>query len=74
MISLDKGLQWVNVKQKPFREAHSGIIRHIQRLFRHIQAYSEPCIFPAYLEPWYIQNPDIFRTRNIFSNLGYLQP
>ena len=45
MVPLDKGLQWVNVKQKPFRQikAHSGIIRHIEALFRHAQTYLEPC-------------------------------
>ena len=38
MIPLDKGLQEVNVKQKPSRQnkAHSGINRHILELFRHI--------------------------------------
>ena len=25
--------------------------------------YSEPCVTPAYSEPWYIQNPGIFRAR-----------
>ena len=32
MIPLDKELQWINIKQKPFRQisAHSGIIKHIQ--------------------------------------------
>ena len=36
---LDKALQWVNVKQKPFRYiwTHSDIIRHIRKLCRHIQ-------------------------------------
>ena len=70
MFSLDNRLQSVNVKQKPFRqiEAHSGIIRHIQKLFRHIRAYLEPCvtliyfITVVYSEPCYIQNPAIFRT------------
>ena len=51
-----------------------GIIRYIQELFRHIQAYSKPCVTLAYLEPWYIQNPDIFRTRSIFRTLAYSQP
>ena len=57
MDTLDKGLQWVNVK--PFRHiySHSGIIRHIQELFRHIQAYSKPCVTLTYLNLWYIQNP-----------------
>ena len=31
--------------------------------FRHSHAYSKPCVTLAYIEPWYIQNPDIFRTR-----------
>ena len=28
----------------------------------------------AYPEPWQIQNPDIFRTRNMFRTLVYLEP
>ena len=37
-------------------------------IFTHIQTYSELCVTlaysesEAYSEPWYIQNPDIFRT------------
>ena len=70
MIPLDKELQQVNVKQKPFRQiqVHSSIIRHIQKLFRHIQVYSKPRVILEYLEPSCIQNPVIFRT------LAYLQP
>ena len=76
MVHLDKGLQWVNVKQKPFRQiqAHSGIIRHIQELFRYIQAYLEPCITLTYLKLWYIENTDIFTTRSIFTTLVYSEP
>ena len=46
MDPLDKGLRWLNVKQKPFRQfyPHSGKIRHIPELFRYIQAYSEPFV------------------------------
>ena len=46
MVPLDKGLQYVNVKQKPFTQiqVHSCKIRHIQELFRYIQAYFEPCV------------------------------
>ena len=75
MVPLDKGLQWVSVKQKPFRQVlkHSGIIRHIQELFRYIQPYSETCVTLAYLEPSYNQNPYIFRTRSIFRTLAYSQ-
>ena len=79
MVPLDKALQCVNVKQKPFRPimAHSGIIKHIQELFRHIQPYLEPCLTLTYLKlvypkPYYeqeayselrhIHNPAVFRT------------
>ena len=39
MVPLDRELQWVNLKQKPFRntEAHPGIVRYIQEIFTHIQ-------------------------------------
>ena len=47
--------------------------RHFQELLRHIQTYSKPCGTLAYLKPWYIQNPDIFRTRSIFRTLAYSQ-
>ena len=42
--------------------------------FRHNQAYSETCVNLAYSEPWYIQNPDIFKTRNICRTLVYSEP
>ena len=42
--------------------------------FRHNHTYSKPCVTLAYLEPWYIQNPDIFRTRSIFRTLAYSEP
>ena len=47
---------------------------HIQDLFRHIQAYLEPCVTLTYLKLWYIQNLDIFRTRSIFRTPAYSQP
>ena len=52
VVPLDTGLQLVNVNQKPLREiwAHSGIIRHIQELFRQFQAYSESFVTLAYSE------------------------
>ena len=53
---------------------YSGIIRYIQELIEHIQAYSEPCVILAHLQPWYIQKPDIFRTRSIFRTLEHSQP
>ena len=58
MVPLDKELQWVNVKLKPV-------------YLEIIQAYSIPCATLAYLEPWYIQNPDIFQIRNISRSLVY---
>ena len=73
MVLINKELQWVNVKQtkviqtdflEAYNQAYPGII----------QAYSKPCVTLAYLEPWYIQNPDIFKIRNIFSTLVYSEP
>ena len=76
MVPLDKRLQGVNVKQKPFRQiqAYSIKIWHIQELFRQIQIYSEPCVTLACLQPWYIQYSGTFRTRSIFRTLAYSQP
>ena len=76
MVPLDNEFQWVNVKQKLLRQiqAYSGIIRHIQELFRHNQAYLELCVTLTYLKLWYIQNPGIFRTRSIFRTPAYSQP
>ena len=79
MVPLDKEMQWVNVKQKTFRQkkAHSGIIRHIEELFRHIQTYSKPNVTLAYLKLWCIQNPDIIHNQKhiqnprIFRTLAY---
>ena len=65
VVPLDKGLQWVNVKQKIFRQ--------IQTHPRIIQEYSEPCITLTYLKLRYVQNPDTFRTRRIFRTAAYLQ-
>ena len=46
-----------------------GIFRHNQAYPGIIQAYSKPCVILTYLEPWYIQNPNIFKIRNIFRTL-----
>ena len=52
MVPLDNRLQWVNVKQKSFRQikGYSGIIKQIQELFRYIQAYLEPYVTLTYLK------------------------
>ena len=42
--------------------------------FRHNQAYSKPCVNLAYLKLWNIQNPNTFKTRNIFRTLVYSEP
>ena len=68
--------KWENVKQKPFRhiQAYSGISRHNQTYSGNsgnIQAYSELCVTLAYSEPWYIQNPTIFKRRGKFRTLVY---
>ena len=39
----------------------------MQELFRHIQAYSKPCVTMVYLEPWYIQNPDKYAEPEAYS-------
>ena len=52
-----------------------GTFRHNQAIYPGIiQTY--PGIFRTltYLEPWYIQNPDIIRIRSIFRTLACLQP
>ena len=41
---------------------------------RQNQVHSKPCVNLAYSELWYIQNPGIFKTRNIFRTLVYLEP
>ena len=41
---------------------YSVITRHIQEVSRDITAHSEACLTPVHSEPWYIQNPGIFRT------------
>ena len=72
MVPLDKELQWVNVKQK--LQPDLGTFRHKKAYPGIIPAYSKPCVTLAYLEPWYIQNPDISKTRNLFRTLVYSEP
>ena len=65
--------------------AYSVITRHIQEVFGDITAHSEACVTPVHSEPWYIQNPGIFKTLvysepwhiqklGIFRTLVYLVP
>ena len=49
MVSLDKGSQWVNVKQKSlrqtpstFRHNQAGIFRNYSGIFRHIKSPVQP--------------------------------
>ena len=49
------------------------MFRDTQAYPRIIQAYSEFCVTLAYSETWYIQNPCLFRTRNIIRSLLYLE-
>ena len=46
-IQADLGIFWHILN-------YSGIHRHIQQLFGHIQAYLVPFVALTYLEPWYI--------------------
>ena len=48
-----------------------GTFRHNQAYPGITQAYSKPCVTLIYLEPWYIQNPNIFKIRIIFRTLEY---
>ena len=52
--------------------ASSDIIRYIQELTRDIQTHSEVCVTLVYSEPWYIQNPGIFRSL-AYSGASHLQ-
>ena len=45
-------------------QTYSGIFTSYLDI--HVMAYLEPCVTLAYPEPCHIQNPEIFRTRDIF--------
>ena len=51
-----------------------GTFRHNQAYPGIVQTYSDIFRTLTYLEPCYIQNPDIIRIRIIFRILAYLQP
>ena len=57
--------------RKGYIKIHGLQLRHNLAYSAFIQAYSEPCVTLAYSELWYIQNPDIFKTRGIFRTLLY---
>ena len=72
MVSLDKGLQQENVKQKPFRQ-----IQVYSCIFQHIEAYSDivklSVIFTNYSGIFKtLCNPGIFSTL-VYSKLWYIQ-
>ena len=50
-----------------------GTFRHNQVYPGIIQTYSKPYVTLAHLESWYIQNPNISKTRKIFRTLVYLE-
>ena len=50
--------------------ADLGTFRHVQKFFRHIQAYSELCLTQGYPEPWYILNE---KPRHIQNTVKYLR-
>ena len=55
------------------------IIMNIQELSRDVQAHSEASVTSANSEPWYIQNPGMFRNfyipnPAIYRTLAYLEP
>ena len=65
-LKICKNIQSKTKKQNQETKTKKDIIRHIKELFGHIHSHLEPCVTLAYLELWYIQNPDIFRIRSIF--------
>ena len=50
-------------------KTYSDMLRHYWSIFRHIQAYSAPCVILAYSQLCHILNPDIFRTGGLFKIL-----
>ena len=48
-----------------------GTFRYNQVYPGIIQAHLKPFVTLAYLEPWYIQKPGVFKIRNIFRTLVY---
>ena len=64
------------------KKSHSGRCKYIHAyfsIFKHIkqvysQAYSEPSVALAYLEPRYIQNQKHIQNRGSFRILAYSEP
>ena len=50
----------------PWVQTYLGIFTSYSDTFKHIVVYSEPCVTVAYSEPCHYQNPDMFRTQDIF--------
>ena len=50
--------------------SHVSLFTSYSDIFTYIVAYLEPCVTLAYSEPYHIQNPGIFRTRDIFWTLS----
>ena len=64
-----------NYNEYMYSKSHSDRFRHIQAYPGIIQAYiGKPCVTLVYLEPWSIQNHEVFRARSICRALAYSQP
>ena len=48
-------------------------VNKIQKIFRRIQTYSEPCATKANSKPWYIHNQMHIQNPGIFRSLRYLE-
>ena len=48
-------------------------VKKIQKIFRRIQTYSEPCATKANSKPWYIHNQMHIQNPGIFRSLRYLE-
>ena len=51
-------------------QTYPGIFTSYSDIFSYIVAYLEPYVTLAYLEHCHIQNPDIFRTQDLYQTLS----
>ena len=70
MVSLDKGF----ILLPKAIQTNLGAFSHNLAYPGIIQAYLEPCVTLTNLKLWYIQNPNIFRSRSIFRTPAYSEP
>ena len=78
---------WSILRTLTYSEVYSGYPRHLQGYsaifshgkpywgrWRHIQAYSEPCVILTHKEIWHTWNPWIFRNLPLLNPNTYSEP